>query len=435
LVNLAKRMNKGKGIGLIVLFFAVVGCAKKDREEPTIMVNQPSNNASFSYNEYVVVKGRATDETKLKTVKAEVLTSTMATTGLSKEVEATSNDFDFSLSVLLDDRYMASGQYILKISAIDRAGNMKTTFKDIVYTELPSALEDIYVVSTPGSSTFQLSKVLGAGTIQVKSFQGNFKRAAANPFHQLIWLASNGNSGKLEAFDPLLSESVFTENVQQVMGDFYTHLRYSTIDRMTYVSTSDQRVRGITKNGFAQVNINTQSTLIPHSSFVQGDYVFVERKQGAIRDIAAFFRTTNTFYHSASMTGDVVAVLRKNQEELFVITKSSGNSQLLVYTISNGAIWSPINIPQGEVNDGVFITDDEIYLAHQSGIMRYTYANNSLVTIVSGVNASKLVYDNLNNRLVAVEGNQLRFFDLQGTPAGVVTHSVNIADIVLFYNK
>jgi hypothetical protein len=428
-------MRKQNNLIWIILFFIVIGCAKKDIEEPTITVSQPLNNAAFSYNEFIELKGRASDETRLKTVKAELFTSAMATTGLSAELEATSNDFEFTLNILLDDRYLLSGQYILKVSAIDRAGNIKSIFRDVSYTELARSLTDIYVVSSSGGSFFQLNRVVGAGTTAVKSFQGNFKQGVANPFHQLIWLVSNGNSGKAEAFDPSFNESVYSEPVQQVMGDYYTHVNYNSADRMTYISSSDQRVQGKLKNGFSQVNISTTGTLTPYKSYVQGDYVFVERRQGAIREFSAFFKTTNTLYHTISLTANLASVLRKNQTELFLITSGNGNSQLLVYTISNGAVWSPISIPAGEVNDAVYIADEEIYMAHQSGIMRYTYANNSLVTLVGGINASQLRYDDINNRLVAVVGNQIQFYDLQGTPAGVVTHSVNIADILLFYNK
>jgi hypothetical protein len=435
MTNLAHRMKKVITCLSFVMLLAIISCAKKDIEDPTITVNQPLNNASFAYNEYIVVKGRASDETKLKTVKAELFTSTMATTGLSNEVEATSNDFDFTISVLLNDRYLSSGQYILKVTATDRSGNTKSTFKDIVYTELVRSLDDIYVISKPGGSNFQLSKVVGSGTTSVKSFQGNYKQGAANPFHQLIWLASNGSSGKLEAFDPALNETVYSESVQQVMGDFFTHIGYSALDKMTYIVSSDQRVQGKIKNGFSQVNINTLGTLVPYKIFLQGDYVFVERRQGAQREFSAFFKTTNTLYHTISLPANLAAVLRKNQNELFLITTGNGASQLHVYTISNGAVWSPISIPAGDVNDAVYIVDEEIYLAHQSGIMRYTYANNSLVTLVGGVNASQLIYDSLNSRLVAVVGNQIHFYNLQGNPAGVVTHSVNIADILLFYNK
>ena len=74
-------------------------------------------------------------------------------------------------------------------------------------------------------------------------------------------------------------------------------------------------------------------------------------------------------------------------------------------------------------------------IAHETGLLRYTYSNNSLVNIIPGEQYSKLSYDALNGVVLASIGNQLRYYSPLGNPLGVVTHSGNIDDFYLFYNK
>ena len=74
-------------------------------------------------------------------------------------------------------------------------------------------------------------------------------------------------------------------------------------------------------------------------------------------------------------------------------------------------------------------------IAHETGLLRYTFNNNSLVNVVPGEQFSKLNYDPLNGVLLASNGNQLKYYSLLGDPLGVVNHTGNIDDFYLFYNK
>ncbi len=412
----------------------MISCNKGDETLPNLTVTAPLNNLNFVYDDVILIQGTASDETKLKTLKAELFTTSMQSVGLSSEQQPTSNNFYFSFGLSLDDKYLPTGSYILKIVAIDRAGNEKSTFKNISYTELPLSLNDIYVIDAVGTSTYNLSKINGTTTSFVRNFSGSFKGAVANLFHQQLLFIGN-NNGKLIAYEPSDNQIAWEVNPLQTLGDYFQHIYYHPDDRLTYVTSSDVLVKGYNKTGVTQAFVSPSGALVPTYVYRQGDYLFLERKQGISKEFSSYYTASNSLFQSMTLTGDVASVIQKNENELYLFTNAGSQSTMNIYTIANGTVWSPISMPSGKVNAAFMYSSNEIFIAHESGILRYSYSNNSLVTWVSGVDAKKLYFDKVNNRMVAVVGNQIRYYDLSGNLIGTVTHTSTIADALLFYNK
>ena len=107
---------------------------------------------------------------------------------------------------------------------------------------------------------------------------------------------------------------------------------------------------------------------------------------------------------------------------------------MFIYSISNNSFGLPRALPSGQIHDVVAINDNEIIIAHQSGLLRYTYNNNSLVPIVSQ-QFNKVKYDFLNNLVLASKDNELSYYSNLGNLVGVVTSTEDIADFYLYYNK
>ena len=89
----------------------------------------------------------------------------------------------------------------------------------------------------------------------------------------------------------------------------------------------------------------------------------------------------------------------------------------------------------GDVTDAISVSSDLLFIAHETGLLRYTYGSNSLVNIIPGEQFSKLKYDQLNGTVLASIGNELRYYTTLGSPLGVVNHTGLIHDFYLYYNK
>ena len=138
--------------------------------------------------------------------------------------------------------------------------------------------------------------------------------------------------------------------------------------------------------------------------------------------------------HRISIDKDIVAIVPKSNQDLYVFTNDNGVAEMFIYNITLNSFGNPRSFPLGVINDVVAISDNEIIIAHQTGLLRYTYNNNSLVLIVSQ-EFSKVKYDGLNNVLLACAGNELRYYSNLGAPIGMVVNPENITDFYLYYNK
>jgi hypothetical protein len=153
------------------------------------------------------------------------------------------------------------------------------------------------------------------------------------------------------------------------------------------------------------------------------------------RDLVVYFKGSGAESHRLAINKDVVKFLPKSTDELYLFTNNGNVSELFIYTSSVNGLWSPHSLPTGVVYDAVSISDNELIIAHQTGLLRYTYANNSLVTIVSNVPFNKVKYDHLNGVVVASTGNELRYYSNLGTPIGVVNNPETIEDFYFYYNN
>ena len=135
------------------------------------------------------------------------------------------------------------------------------------------------------------------------------------------------------------------------------------------------------------------------------------------------------------MNKDIVTILPKSADELYFFTNNGTSSEFFIYVPTLNTFWSPHSMPQGEIYDVVAISDNELIIAHQTGLLRYTYQNNSLVPIVSGIEFNKVKYDALNGVVVASSANELHYYSNLGNPIGQVVNPEPIADFYFFYNK
>ena len=96
--------------------------------------------------------------------------------------------------------------------------------------------------------------------------------------------------------------------------------------------------------------------------------------------------------------------------------------------------YEPHGIDPGQTYDACLVSSNEIFIAHDNGIFKYTYANNSMINTIAEL-SEQLEYDYLNDRIVIKGTNEIKFYDRLGNPGGAVTHSSLIDKFVLYYNK
>ncbi len=422
-----------KYLSILVIFGILIQCRKKDDVSPTCEITEPDAMTVYAYNDVITVKGQITDETALKSYKIQLIGIDGSATEFSYEFEISGNLHNYNKSFIVDDRHMSSGQYIIKVTAIDKANNWKSKYKEITYHELPLALNDIYMVTKNSSFNYDLYKVSGAGSEFVYSFNGDFQDMLANSYWEQL-MFSGGSTGNLISFDPVNFVANWEKSPQNTSHPYFNKMYQLSSDQSVYVAQGNNKAVSYDKNGSIQ---RTLSMIPPNQAYninEESDYVIVEEQALGQSHLSVYYKSTGYLKHQFNLTGELVKMLPKDDNEMYLITKLGTQSYLYVYYVEDNYTYEPHAIDLGQTYDACSISDNEIFIAHDNGIYRYTYDNNSMVNTIS-YTANQLEYDFLNDRIIASQGSELAFFDRLGNPGGTITHSANIDKFVLYYNK
>ena len=178
------------------------------------------------------------------------------------------------------------------------------------------------------------------------------------------------------------------------------------------------------------------SNEVPEDILIFENMIFAEVFTSIFnRDLVVYFKGTGVENQRLSINQDIVSLLPRAEGEVYLFSNENNQGYFYIYYINSNLKSELHSIPTGQIYDAVIISSDLLIIAHESGLLRYTYSNNSLVNVIPGEQFSKLSYDELNGVVLASKGDQLRYYSSLGNPLGVVTHSGNIDDFYLFYNK
>ena len=422
-----------KFLSLLTILIVFSDCKKKDDISPTAEITKPDAMTQFDYNDIITVQGKVTDETELKSIKIQLVGLDGSATDFSYEIEATSHTQVFSKSFTLDDRHMVSGNYFIKVIATDKADNTKTAYREINYSELPLALNDIYVITKNNAFTFDLFKVNGSSTSSVYNFSGDFQDMAPNSYWEQLMLSA-GSNGNLTSFDPINLIVNWSKTPQTTSQPYYGKMYQKPSDKGVYVAQGDNTAVSYDKSGQKQRTLSLASTNQANHIIEEGEYIIVEEKAVGQNKLGVYYKSTGYLKHQFNLTGEVVKMLPKADGEIYLITKLGTQSYLYVYYVGDNYTYEPHAITVGITYDACAVSSDEIFIAHDNGVLKYTYNNNSMINTIAAV-ANQLEYDYLYDRIVLSTGNTLSFYDRLGNPGGNVTHSSNIEKFVLYYNK
>ncbi len=412
----------------------ILSCKKKDTTLPNAIIDKPFAMTHYFYDDIVTVSGTVTDETGLKSVKIELIYPDSRPTGFSYELSVSGLSDDFTKSFSLDDKHLPSGNYYIKVAAIDLAGNRKSAFAEVTYTELPLALEDIFLVTKNGNTNYDLFRIDSTNNSQfVRNFQGNFQDMLANSYWGQL-LFSGGSTGNLINYIPYIDDVNFEKSPQPTSMPFFGKLKQVQSDKRMYVSRGNNSVISYDKNGLVQNTVLFPSIYQPDDIEENGDFLLIEEKSPAQNNLNVYFRSTHSLKHQFQVQGDVVKILPRNNNEVFLIVGEGNSFHLYVYYVNDNYTYEPSTINSGVVYDACLVNENEIFICHSTGILKYTANNNSMVPISSYV-GEQIEYDQLFDRIVLKNQNEITFFNRFGNQGTSYIHNDLIDKFVLFYNK
>jgi len=255
----------------------------------------------------------------------------------------------------------------------------------------------------------------------------------ANSYWEQLML-SGGSSGNLISFDPINLVFNWEKAPQPTALPFYRKMYQLPSDKGVYVAQGNNTAVSYDKSGAKQ---RTLSMIAPKQSYQiceSGEYVLVEERSISQTYLSVYYKSTGFLKHQFNITGNIVKMLPKTDNEIYLITNSGTISELFIYYVEDNYTYEPHGIDPGQTYDACLVSSNEIFIAHDNGIFKYTYDNNSMINTIAEL-SEQLEYDYLNDRIVTKGTNEIKFYDRLGNPGGTVTHSSLIDKFVLYYNK
>lgn len=422
-----------KYFSLFILFSLLfVSCFKDDHVPPTIIVDSPGNMASYAFDDIITVSGTASDDESLKSVKIELLNENQTSTDFSFEIPLNKREQDFTKSFQLDDRHLSSGKKYVKITAIDRGGNRESRFIEINYTELPKELLGILMVDQPVPGSYDLYFHDLVSNQYLQSFSGDFQDIVADAYHLMIWL-SGGSSGNLINYD-LDNQLVNWQQSPGLSFDPYFGKLHQMQDKNVAMAKGDGTVVTMDEDGIINRTFSLSPGAHAEEMIQLGVYLIVEERINGNSYLVTYVKSTGVMVQQVLFDKDIVKLSVRDNDEIYVATTNGTSSNLYLYNYIQNFETEPHSIPSGAITDLARINDNEVIVAHTTGLLRFTIDNNSMVSITNE-NTRQLCYDDLSGSLFALVGNTIKIYDHLGNTGGFIQPGNNIEKFVLYYNK
>lgn len=415
-------------ISLCVLFFS----CKKDKkiDVPSVQIVEPAGVQTFNVFDTIMVKAHVSDPQGLKSVNISLTNGQSVKVLPAVEVAITSNDMTFTWPYILNDLHLASGQYYITVCA-SNGTNTKYAYQEIYVDAAPTVKEAVYAITRKGGGvqTWSLDSVFHISTGAY--FAGNYSASDISSYYQQLYVAAF-DTGNVNALSVPGGGNVWSITGNNSPTPYFTNV-YSYGDA-AYVSYYTGYVKYFDHNGNIQASIAIPLGYYPVKTLVWGNYLFVEQKSisSSTENLALYYSASGAGFQQCSLPGPVVAMCGMDNDDVFVFgNETTGVPYMLKYSLSGNSFYSPVSLPAAKLLSAVQLNSDEFLVGFNNGsIYNYTYNPSNFVSYITGVSASHIRYDAVNNQLVIASGKTVQLYNCNLSSASLV-YSVPMADSVL----
>jgi hypothetical protein len=420
---------------LAIIFFS--SCSKdKDKSMPVITIDHPTVDQLFNALDTIQVEATIEDETALEQIEITVCDENkvpvLSTLTISPQDKKTTVNIQYPL----DDINLASGDYYLWIKAFDGT-NTASKYRGIHITEVPRELKYIYIMSLASSTTVHMQRQVVNGSLEnLTDINGDISSTASSSKFHLV--ASCGSTyGDMNIFD--VSSNTLLWSVPTVANPPFPYFEYlSQYNEVFYCSLYDGYIKGYNNAGTQVFSAASDAGTFPCKIFANTNYLFADHGlySGNNRTFGVYYISSGAMKQWISTDYDITNIFQKDEDNVFLFANQNGQGIIKLYSISANSAWEPHTLPAGAIYDVVQIDENNYIIAHESGLYNYQYNPNSLTTFISGINATKIKYDGVNNDLYVAQGNTINVYDYSSHAlVSSITAAYSVAGFELLYNR
>lgn len=422
-------------LGIFAMVILVVGCKHEDGEPPATALSLPGDGFVVVANSEFEVAGRASDNEGLVSVTAVLFETFTEQIVQTTSIAISGMETDFSFRMPAGDRYTEGGDYTLRVTAADKAGNEGSAFLQITVQALPLEFKGLVWAGESGGGAFSIFTQDTAGN--VLSGPGGL-----NSMVDLLMDSRNGqivaaqsNAGVLSAWDFEEFTPMFQTTLPQGTGtETFSGIAmnrngfYAAVRVPEYLRS--YRFDGSPKNNFEQV-LYPGTAVMATSDKV---YLGVSGILGSPRKVDVYDIANESLEATQVLDWDVLRILAIDADEILVCGNSSGLGRIFVLDRQ-----SLIRNQETELLEGfrdAMTANGRVWVLTDSGMMEYFPSNGTLSSVLMAGDFSALGVDAARNRLFIGSTDRIDIVTGAGALLGMVQGGFgDVRFISTYYNR
>ena len=415
-------------IGLLML---VLGCKKEDEIPPSITIVNPFAMSQFQIPFQVNITGNAQDENSIEWIKIVVLNDALAPSSQEILIDANENSMEFNEWLSVDNIHLNSGAYFVKVSASD-GENIHSSYVEINVLEYPLVLKDIYLISSNNNQT-NLFKIDSNSLEFVNQFDGQFQVANAISKHQYLFIGTDqlGN-----AFDPNLNQNIWNWSFTTFLSTYFNDSEMSESGDVLHLCCSDGVVRSFTENGTISNTVYSSSQEYFDDFLIVDNYLFVEAYSSLlVRYLIVYFLESGIEMQRISLINNIIDIVKYNSHQCLFLEQAQSDIEIKMYDRNSNLSWTLNTINNDSIHDAEYVLNRGLYFVSDVGLRFYNVENNVMSTLILNDEFKKIKYDELNEEFYLLTNDEVWLYSLSTGQYQTISTSIDLKDLLLFYNK
>ncbi len=424
-------------LGCVV--FALGGCKKdKDDEAPTVHIQAPLAGSTLAIPGTITISAHVVDDNSVEVVTAEIVDANGVPIAPSTQATVNSASATVQLEITVNSERITSGTYTVVVRATD-GENDGRAFLDINVLAAPLRVRSVFVLPPITSAPpYTITRLDSTGTTSTWATVTELSGCTIDLDH--LYLAGTTT-------EPLTRWNVNTGSTSLLLNNdgvpggslsYFHGLKVDPTDHRTYTGTLDGALRGFNTSGAGVFAATSPTGLYSEMNTVVNDLVV----SAAIEPVSGSRTLVNHAYSSGVLLGqfplDVVptALFAHGTDQLFVFGNRNGNGVLQERNVQSGGVYEMQLFASDPLRAVAQVNESTYLIALQSGIIKFTYQNNGISPISSGMVANAIVYEPASGSMLVGTGNQLITID-PNTGALLDTRSMphEVGTILLLMNR
>jgi len=420
------------------LFVTVAGC-KQDHigvQPPSVIISEPLAGQAFSFSDTITVKAEISHQQSISSIQVAMINEFSNPVLPVLTFYPPANHYSLETSLIIDDRFLESGSYSLRIKTIVD-GEVFNQWVKINYNSAPKILESLLVLTRSQGSVYRLQNVFQGDIVQERfSFTGDNTGSALISGYRLFFTAGS-IVNNLTAWN--LENNAVSWSVPSVPDPPLPYFNAIYSDgHEVYVSTRDALVNGYNISGgntfrSAQFSNGYFTSMLRHKTWLMAVF---EPFNSEFNKLVAFNYPGGTVFRSIPFKGTVAGMADYGEDGILLFINGESGSAVYQYSFDLNTLITLKDFPQGNILDVTVPDTDNAFIASGDGIYWYRPDIASVVRVLPDQSVADLVFDALSGSLFVASGKTVSRYKVPSfVPDESFTMTDSITDIHLLYNK